>query len=107
LGPDLTNLATAAAPYVLGLAIGFGTAVYGLRRWLTVSALRPSANLVSTLRRVGFQYLAVGIVLTVAGSNWMARQLGVPVLEVTQHCLWGLPFGLFTGTRWVLRRGER
>ena len=104
----VSELAVAASPYMLGLAIGFGISVLALHRWFHTLSVAPSGDLLSLLRRVGLQYLAVGVALTLLGGNRLGIFLtGTPQWDVTQHALWGLPFGLFFGARWMLRRGER
>jgi hypothetical protein len=104
----LSEIAVAAAPYLLGLLVGFGVSVFAVQRWFHSLSAAPSGDLLSTLRRVGLQYLAAGIVVTLLAANRLGVFLtGVPGLEVTQHALWGLPFGLFFGARWMLRRGAR
>lgn len=104
----LEKLAVVAAPYVLGLFVGFVVAVLALQRWLVASSSSPTGDILGLLRRVGVQYLAVGVALTVLGGNQLAIFLtGAPDWTLVQHSLWGLPLGLFFGGRWVLRRGER
>ena len=104
----LGSLAVAAAPYVLGLAIGFALSVIGLQRWVHTLSVLPTGDLLSKLRRVGLQYLAVGVALTLLAGNRLSIFLtGAPDWDTTAHALWGLPFGMFFGARWMLRRGER
>lgn len=101
-------LMLAALPYLLGFAIGFGVAILGLRRWMALAGASPTANIVPILRRVGLRYLSLGLLLTLTLANALSHYIhGGFSPALLQHTLWGLPFGVFFGARFVFRRGER
>jgi hypothetical protein len=104
----LLSLAAGAAPFALGFAIGFGVALTALKRWFADSSITPTGDLVAGLRRVGFQALLAGVVLTLCSAGLLSRYLtGSIHVPLLQNSLWGLPLGLFYGLRWRFRRGER
>lgn len=95
-------------PFALGLSIGFILAVSCLRHWFSVSTTAEGRNLVGSLKRLGFQYLVASIFLTVIAANLLSARLPVEAsAQAVKFALWGLPFGLALGVRWMALRGER
>jgi hypothetical protein len=108
MGRSLLLIGLAGLPYLVGLAVGFGVAVLGLKRWFALSSAVPTANIVPILRRVSLQYLGIGLLLTLVSSNLLAHQsAGDFNSAIAQHSLWAFPAGVLLGARWMLRRGER
>lgn len=101
------KLALLFAPFALGLAIGFLTAVVGLRRWL-VTVSGPQPDMTRSLLRVAIQSLFCGVVLTVMAANWLSESLlhGSHPFPL-QNALWGLMVGMGIAVRWVYLRGVR
>jgi hypothetical protein len=104
----LTDLTMKGAPFALGLSIGFCVAVFGLWRWFSEGCTEAGRDIFSAFRRMGFRYVAVGLLLTAAAGHWLSTYLpGHSAIHTIQGALWGLPFGLAVGVRWVFLRGLR
>jgi hypothetical protein len=108
LNPADFAILAPAAPFALGLCIGFVVAVMGVWRWYAGSAAGFERNLVTGFKRQTVQALLLGIALTVFSAGWLSlRFTGHTNLQTIQGALCGLPFGLAAGVSWVWRRGER
>ena len=108
MADTLARMIMNGAPFALGLCIGFCVAVFGLWRWFSEGCTEGGRDLVAVFRRMGVRYLMVGLLLTAAGGNWLSAYLpGHSALATIQGALWGLPFGLAAGIRWVFLRGLR
>ncbi len=104
----LPSAAWVLPPLALGLSIGFILAVSCLRHWLSVSTATDGRDLVASLKRLGIQYLAVSILLTIVAANQLSARLPVEAgAQAVKYALWGLPFGLALGVRWTAQRGDR
>ena len=102
------NLTPVLVPFLLGMCVGFATAVAGLHRWFARSSQPAGRNILTEFRRTGIQYLVIGILLAGAAGIIVADYLpGHNRFEIVKCALWGLPVGLFAGVRWVAQRGER
>lgn len=112
MGATVSSLAgkfsVLVAPFALGLAIGFLTAVVGLRRWLAVaSGPDSSVSMARSLLRVAVQCLVCGGALTLAAANWLFGSLPSHTPQPLLLPFWGLLAGMGMGVRWVYQRGLR
>lgn len=104
----VSKAAVFLAPFAIGLAIGFVTAVVGLRRWLaTASGPEAAASMPRSLLRVAVQSLLCGGALTLAAANWLAGTLPTHGPQPLLLPFWGLLAGMGMGVRWVYQRGLR
>jgi hypothetical protein len=105
---DLASLLPAVAPVLMGFTIGFLVGVSALWRWFAQTTVAGGRDLVAGLKRTGLQYLAGGVLLTLAAAHLLSGHLHQSdAFETAKLALWGLPVGLFFGVRWVYRRGAR
>lgn len=93
-------------PFLIGVVIGFLVAISCLRHWFALNAAQQGRHLVGSLRRLGIQYLAAGVLLTVAAANYVGQSFPTAARpDLVKLALWGLPWGIVAGFRWISRRG--
>lgn len=101
-----SSISSNVPPFLIGVFIGLLIAVSCLRHWFALNAGQDGRHLVASLRRLGLQYLAAGILLTVAAANYVSQgMLPGSRTEIVKLALWGLPWGLVAGFKWTSRRG--
>ena len=105
---DLTRLALAGAPLLLGISIGVLAVFLAMREWLARSALPAGRNPLSTLKTICLQYSVASIVCTAVAGRLLGHYLpGHTALHTIQGAMLGLPLGMGAGLRWLLWRGAR
>lgn len=103
----ISTAVTNIPPFLIGVVIGVLVVVSCLRHWFALNAAQQGRQLVGSLRRLGLQYLAAGILLTVVAANHLGQSFSVaPRTEIIKLALWGLPWGIVAGFKWILRRSE-
>jgi uncharacterized YccA/Bax inhibitor family protein len=104
------RVAAAFVPLMLGAAVGFLLVLVGLRHWVISLPAGGGGrgHLTRSLARLGASILVVGVLITLAAAHFLhiyVFQGAYPGLA--QQSLWGLPFGIGFGVRWVYLRGLR